>query len=95
MVGTQTRNCCRKRRSNDFYGICQEIAANKADIIIRDLTNQKFQIIFIIIIITINYFIDNKLTIKNLKFLQLISLKKKKNIYIYSVKALFTSHFIS
>ena len=83
MVGTQTRNCCRKRRSNDFYGICQEIAANKADIIIGDLTNQKFQIIFIIIIIiTINYFIDNKLTIKNLKFLQLISLKKK-NIYTY------------
>ena len=41
MVGTQTRNCCRKRRSNDFYGICQEIAANKADIITRDLTNQK------------------------------------------------------
>ena len=58
MVGTQTRNCC--RRSNDFYGICQEIAADKADIIIRDLTNQKFQIIFIIIIITINSFIDNK-----------------------------------
>ena len=83
MVGTQTRNCCRKRGSNDFYGICQEIAANKADIIIGDLTNQKFQIIFIIIIIiTINYFIDNKLTIKNLKFLQLISLKKK-NIYTY------------
>ena len=84
MVGTQTRNCCRKRGSNDFYGICQEIAANKADIIIRDLTNQKFQIIIIIIIIiiTINYFIDNKLTIKNLKFLQLISLKKKK-IYTY------------
>ena len=81
MVGTQPRNCCRKRRSNDFYGICQEIAANKADIIIRDLTNQKFQIIFIIIIIiTINYFIDNKLTIKNLKFLQLIALKKKKYI---------------
>lgn len=68
MVGTQTRNCCRKRRSNDFYGICQEIAANKVDIIIRDLTNQKFQIIFIIIIITINYFIDNKLTIKTLSF---------------------------
>ena len=63
MVGTQTKNCCRKRRSNDFYGICQEIAANKADIIIRDLTNQKFQIIVIIItiiVITINSFIDNK-----------------------------------
>ena len=61
MVGTQTRNCCRKRRSNDFYGICQEIAANKANILIRDLTNQKFQIIvIIIIIITINSFIDDK-----------------------------------
>ena len=62
MVRTQTRNCCTKRRSNDFYGTCQEIAANKVDIIIRDLTNQKFQIIFIIIIIiiTINSFIDNK-----------------------------------
>ena len=61
MVGTQTRNCCRKRRSNDFYGICQEIAANKADIIIRDLTDQKFQIIVIIsVIITINSLIDNK-----------------------------------
>lgn len=53
MVPTQTRNCCRKRRSNDFYGICQEIEANKADII----TNQKFQII---IIITINSVIGNK-----------------------------------
>ena len=61
MVGTQTRNCCRKRRSNDFYGICQEKAANKANILIRDLTNQKFQIIvIIIIIITINSFIDDK-----------------------------------
>ena len=98
MVGTQTRNCCRKRGSNDFYGICQEIAANKADIIIGDLTNQKFQIIFIIIIIiiTINYFIDNKLTIKNLKFLQLISLKKKKYIHIFSQSTIYKSfHFIS